>query len=221
APLVYFHVEPLFARELRQLVVHMFNPFVPDEDICFFLKRYVDIQGVGKKILDAGGYWTCKRKYMVCLRPGGPQGAGVVHPPATFSIRANNGYLYYSGQPTGCRKCGNHGHISAEFNNVVCRRCGVIGHVTAECRVGISCNLCGKQGHLYNTCPNRKRSYAEAAAAKAQREKIGESASVSETETERDNVQTGGEGQVLEESSGSVVMDTAPGASEELVEEGL
>ncbi|MBN3314846.1 ZCHC3 protein, partial [Atractosteus spatula] len=163
-PLNLFFIEPLFERELKPLYVHVYNPFIPEEEIAFLLKRFVDIQGAGQKILDPGGYWTCKRRYLVRFRACAASEGGVVHPPPNFYIGSNRGYLYYSGQPTGCRKCGKQGHFAAKCTSVICRRCGVEGHAAIDCTVSISCNLCGGSDHLYNKCPKRVRSYAEAAA---------------------------------------------------------
>ncbi|MBN3312799.1 ZCHC3 protein, partial [Atractosteus spatula] len=133
--------------------VHMFNPFMPEEEILVFLKRFVDVQGAGHKVLDIGRYWTGRWKYLVRFRASPAVGGDVVHPPANFMIGANRGYLFYPGQPTGCRKCGQQGHFAAKCQRVICRRCGVEGHVTSDCTVEVSCNLCGEVGHLYNRCP--------------------------------------------------------------------
>uniref|UniRef100_W5NLC4 CCHC-type domain-containing protein n=1 Tax=Lepisosteus oculatus TaxID=7918 RepID=W5NLC4_LEPOC len=160
-PLTVFHVEPLFARESRTLYVRMFNPFVPEAEIRFFLKRYVDVRGPGQKVLDAGRYWTCKRRYQVRLRPCATAVGGVVHPPSPFSIGASQGYLYYYGQPKICRKCGKEDHIAEDCENLRCRRCGVDGHMAKDCKENISCNLCGDPMHVYSQCPGRVRTYAE------------------------------------------------------------
>ncbi|MBN3319297.1 ZCHC3 protein, partial [Atractosteus spatula] len=148
-----FRVEPLFARELRPLFVHMSNPFFPEEDIVTFLKRFVDVQGAGRKELDAKGYWTGRRRFLVRLRPGPGLAGGLVHPPSSFSIGVNRGTLRYPGQPIVCYRCGKAGHMATNCSEVRCRKCGAGGHLASTCRETISCNLCGRQGHLYGVCP--------------------------------------------------------------------
>ncbi|MBN3320552.1 ZCHC3 protein, partial [Atractosteus spatula] len=125
------------------LQVHMLNPFVPEEEILFFLRRFVDIQGPGHKVLDAGGYWNCRRKYLARFRSNAALGGAVVHPPASFMIGSNRGYLFYPGQPGGCRRCGKEGHVVVNCPSMICRRCGVEGHVVSNCTAEITCNLCG------------------------------------------------------------------------------
>uniref|UniRef100_W5NN66 CCHC-type domain-containing protein n=1 Tax=Lepisosteus oculatus TaxID=7918 RepID=W5NN66_LEPOC len=176
APLNAFRIEPLFARELRPLYVHMHNPFIPEEDIVTFLRRYVDVQGSGTKERDEKGYWTGRRRFLVRLRPGAAPEGGVVHPPPAFSIGANGGTVRYPGQPKVCHRCGKEGHVVATCPSKVCRKCGAEGHLAADCRAVVRCNLCGMQGHLYNVCPDRKRTYAEAAATAASKKKESQSA---------------------------------------------
>uniref|UniRef100_W5NM69 CCHC-type domain-containing protein n=1 Tax=Lepisosteus oculatus TaxID=7918 RepID=W5NM69_LEPOC len=152
-PFVDYYVEPLFARELKTLTVAMFNPYVPEEDIVCFLKRFVDIQGMGVKVLDKKGYWTGKRRFKVRFRPNGSAPDGLLHPPATFEIGPNRGYLYYYGQPLVCRRCRKEGHNVVDCRERVCRRCEGVGHFTSECTEEMKCNLCGGEGHVFRDCP--------------------------------------------------------------------
>ncbi|MBN3312980.1 ZCHC3 protein, partial [Atractosteus spatula] len=152
-PLSDYVVEPLFVRENRPLTVHMFNPYVPEEDVEIFLRRFVDITAKSTKVIDRNKYWTGKRKYFVRLRTISAQEDGFLHPPATFYIGVNRGYLHYPGQPLTCRRCGKEGHFAANCKEVVCRKCGETGHVGASCKKGKTCNLCGEEGHLYKDCP--------------------------------------------------------------------
>ncbi|MBN3314465.1 ZCHC3 protein, partial [Atractosteus spatula] len=162
-PFKNFVIEPLFARELRPLTVHMFNPFVQEAEIVIFLKRFVDIQGSGIKVIDSQNYWTGKRRFMVRLKTNESVEGGFIHPPASFSIGPNRGFLVYPGQPMVCRNCAAGGHVAAECKVVCCRRCGGLGHKAEKCSRPLTCNLCGEAGHLYRTCPQRPRSYASAA----------------------------------------------------------
>ncbi|MBN3311742.1 ZCHC3 protein, partial [Atractosteus spatula] len=84
----------------------------------------------------------------------------MLHPPVSFSIGLNRGYLYYLGQPTRCCKCRAQGHIAKDCVDVVCCRCGKVGHVVNECTVVMTFNLYGNNDHLYNKCPKRDRSFA-------------------------------------------------------------
>ncbi|MBN3317011.1 ZCHC3 protein, partial [Atractosteus spatula] len=161
-PLSFFLLEPLFAREVRPLYVQMHNPFVPEAEIVCFLKRYVDVVSAGRKMIDPERFWSGKRQFLVRFRAKGSEAGGVVHPPATFSIGPNRGFLHYSGMPAGCRICGELGHLAAKCGAVVCRRCGELGHATSGCTKRVVCNLCGDPGHLYRACPQRERTYAAA-----------------------------------------------------------
>uniref|UniRef100_W5LVV2 CCHC-type domain-containing protein n=1 Tax=Lepisosteus oculatus TaxID=7918 RepID=W5LVV2_LEPOC len=149
-PFVDYYVEPLFARELRTLTVAMFNSYVPEEDIVCFLKRFVDIRGIGVKVIDKRGFWTGKRRFKVRFKGSAPD--GLLHPPATFEIGPNQGYLYYYGQPLVCRRCRKEGHV-VDCRELVCRRCEGVGHFTSEYKEEMKCNLCGGEGHVFKDCP--------------------------------------------------------------------
>ncbi|MBN3317972.1 ZCHC3 protein, partial [Atractosteus spatula] len=135
------------------LTVHVFNPYMAEEDIVSFLKRFVDVQDEGVKLLDKKKYWSGKRRYRVRFRFSAQASDGLLHPPASFTIGSNNGYLFYPGQPLTCRRCGQEGHIALNCTEQICRRCGGIGHVGSACTEDIKCNLCGKPGHAYRECP--------------------------------------------------------------------
>uniref|UniRef100_W5NLA1 CCHC-type domain-containing protein n=1 Tax=Lepisosteus oculatus TaxID=7918 RepID=W5NLA1_LEPOC len=142
------------------MVVHMFNPHVPEADIVTFLQRYMDILGAGQKIIDEEGYWTSKRRYMVRFHASDVEVVCVMSPPANFNIRPNRGYVLYPGQPRTCRRCGQLGHISVDCTTEMCRGCGRAGHVAAGCKNPLVCNLCGEQGQTYRMCPKKARSFA-------------------------------------------------------------
>ncbi|MGH0148433.1 UNVERIFIED_CONTAM: hypothetical protein FKN15_017727 [Acipenser sinensis] len=163
APLLDFVIEPLFVREIRPLTVHMYNPYVQDADIATFLKRFCDVLSTGSKIRDSLGIWNAKRQFRVRLRPCSTVEGGVIHPPASFSIGGNRGYLYYPGQPIRCRKCGREGHTAEACVADFCRKCQTEGHTASGCAAPVECNLCGSQEHVFKNCPSRVRSYAEAA----------------------------------------------------------
>ncbi|MBN3313980.1 ZCHC3 protein, partial [Atractosteus spatula] len=138
----------------------MFNPYVPEEDIVRFLKRFVDIQGVGEKVIDKKKYWTGKRRYRVRFRTDVKAPDGLLHPPASFLLGSNRGYCYYYGQPAVCRRCGQPGHNVVDCREVVCRNCEGVGHLAAHCTEDVRCNLCGGVGHMFRDCTQRKKSFA-------------------------------------------------------------
>ncbi|MBN3317978.1 ZCHC3 protein, partial [Atractosteus spatula] len=135
------------------LVVQMFNPYVPEEDMEVFLKRFVDVTTKGVRITDRNGYWSGKFRYFVRLRTLSAQEDGYLHPPAMFFIGVNRGYVNYPGQPLTCRRCRGEGHFAANCREPVCKRCGTAGHQGAECKAARTCNLCEEEGHLYKDCP--------------------------------------------------------------------
>lgn len=85
---------------------------------------------------------------------------GLVHPPGSFFIGSNKGFLHYPGQPVYCRKCGAQGHVKADCAGQRCRFCGSAGHVATVCPEPKTCSLCGGKDHLFRACPSRQRSYA-------------------------------------------------------------
>lgn len=144
----------------------MYNPFVVDEDIVTFLKRFCDVLHSGTKIKDSLGFWNGKRMYKVRLRPREGAHGGVIHPPGSFSIGSNRGYLYYPGQPIRCRRCGEEGHNAEGCKKDFCRKCQKGGHTTATCVAQAECNLCGDSDHIFRNCPERAGSYAGATMSK-------------------------------------------------------
>ncbi|MBN3321518.1 ZCHC3 protein, partial [Atractosteus spatula] len=135
------------------LTVHMFNPYVVEGDILMFLKRFVDVQGEGVKQIDRKKYWTGNWRYRVRFRFSEQAADGLAHPPATFAIGSDRGYLFYPGQPLACRRCGQEGHMALNCETQICRRCDGIGHTSSLCTEEIKCNLCGKRGHVFRECP--------------------------------------------------------------------
>ncbi|KAF3845656.1 hypothetical protein F7725_002734 [Dissostichus mawsoni] len=53
------------------------------------------------------GFWTGRRQFQVLLKSE-PEGVGgLKHPPASFSLGGDRGYLFYPRQPAFCRGAGN------------------------------------------------------------------------------------------------------------------
>ncbi|XP_069083456.1 nucleolar protein dao-5-like [Pleurodeles waltl] len=60
---------------------------------------------------------------------------GIHHPPSSFSLGSDSGYLYYPGE----------------------------GHTARACKEEAPCNLCGAVAHRFKDCPQRAKYYAQAA----------------------------------------------------------
>uniref|UniRef100_A0A9J8BCD9 CCHC-type domain-containing protein n=1 Tax=Cyprinus carpio carpio TaxID=630221 RepID=A0A9J8BCD9_CYPCA len=85
---------------------------------------------------------------------------GLVHPPGTFFIGSNRGFLHYPGQPVYCRRCGAQGHVKADCTGQRCRFCGSAEHIATACPEPKTCSLCGGGDHLFRVCPSRQKTYA-------------------------------------------------------------
>lgn len=133
---------PLYWNDYRISTVHMYNPWVTEETIRYFLGRYVTVFPGVRIIKDGLGIWTGKRQFRIKLEEDLTSEDGYRHPPAVFSIGADRDFLVYSGQPQSCRKCGGHGHMMDNCDQVRCRNCGSMGHVTRDCSKPKRCHLC-------------------------------------------------------------------------------
>jgi len=63
-----FYVSSMCRNNFRVITVHMYNPWVSEETICYFLGRYVTVLPGVKEIEDALGIWTGKRQFRVQLK---------------------------------------------------------------------------------------------------------------------------------------------------------
>ena len=137
-----FEIVNLGIREVKTIIVHMYDPHVSKEAILKFLSKYLTTKYAGDRmLLDEMGIWTGKREFFgVTLKddPGGYQ--GLAHPPAFFNIGACRGYLVYAGQPPFCKKCRVSGHRS--------------GNCT-ETPAPKACHSCRSTDHLVKDCPGR------------------------------------------------------------------
>lgn len=168
-----YMVTPLYRNDYRILTVHMYNPWVTEETIKYFLGRYVSVLPGVRKIKDGLGLWTGKRQFRVKLKMDMTTEDGYCHPPAVFSIGADRGFLVYAGQPQACRKCGSTGHNADNCEQVRCRSCGKNGHITRDCKEPRRCHLCDSDTHMARDC-TRPRSYSEAAKAGTEVERYEE-----------------------------------------------
>ncbi|KAG1937631.1 zinc finger CCHC domain-containing protein [Pimephales promelas] len=151
---------PAFTQDFLPLTIHLYNPFVEDGDVLIFLARYCETVKGGERLKDRFGIWTGKRRYLVKLRADPAAEGGLVHPPGSFFIGSNRGFLHYPGQPVYCRRCGAQGHVKAESAGQRCRFCGSTEHMGTACPEPKKCSLCGGVDHLFRVCPKRKKTYA-------------------------------------------------------------
>ncbi|KAK1162738.1 zinc finger CCHC domain-containing protein 3-like [Acipenser oxyrinchus oxyrinchus] len=193
-PFSLFVCEPIFLQEMRIVNVHLYNPYVPAEDVSTFLGQFCNVIRPPTKSLDEFGMWTGTWKVWVRFRPCKEGYEGVRHPPSSFSIGTNRGYLFYMGQPEVCRKCSRMGHKAETCEEILCRNCSGTGHYTKECTEKRKCNLCGSSAHLFFKCPHRAASYAGAAE---------ESSSEESDDMEESEKESGGERQSGASGDGS------------------
>ncbi|KAK3545149.1 hypothetical protein QTP70_001571 [Hemibagrus guttatus] len=151
---------PLFAIDKVPIMVHLYNPFVADEDIRIFLQRFCSSVSSGERVRGRFRIWNGKRRFLAKLRVDPLAPGGLLHPPGGFSIGPHRGFLHYPGQPLYCRRCGALGHTKEKCSGRRCRRCGGEDHATAECGAPRTCSLCGSEDHLFRHCPSRKGTFA-------------------------------------------------------------
>uniref|UniRef100_A0AAY5KKK2 CCHC-type domain-containing protein n=1 Tax=Esox lucius TaxID=8010 RepID=A0AAY5KKK2_ESOLU len=163
-PFNLFQVTDLSKRNFRVVTVHMYNPFVQDDDLRRFLGEYCNVKAGPRYVKDALGFWTGRRQFQVLLREDATGKDGFLHLPAMFSIGADRGTLYYARQPEFCRRCLKIGQIYANCGLRKCKVCGSDQHETRDCTAPKKCHQCGSEEHLVRECPQRRRTYADAAA---------------------------------------------------------
>lgn len=145
-------VIPHYEEEnLQALVVKMYNPNLPQEDITSWLSLYCDKVIFLHKITNQFGLWTGKRKFLVSFKKD-------TLPPARFSIGKHNGDLFFDGMASFCRICHMYGHtadLCKERHR--CRNCDSFEHETLSCPGVKRCNFCLRPGHIYSNCPHRNK----------------------------------------------------------------
>ncbi|KAJ1142473.1 hypothetical protein NDU88_008787 [Pleurodeles waltl] len=145
------------------MTVHVYNPHVNIQDLTTFLRRPCTVTREPSRNLDNDGIWDGKWTVMVKLKEDPAALDGIHHPPSSFSIGHDSGYLYYPVQPKLCNKCSKPGHTAKDCTVQVCKNCKREGHTARACKEEAPCNLCGAVGHRFKDCPQRAKSYAQAA----------------------------------------------------------
>ncbi|KAJ1190970.1 hypothetical protein NDU88_000287 [Pleurodeles waltl] len=145
------------------MTVHVYNPHVNIQDLTSFLLRHCTVMKEPSRNPDSDGIWDGKWTVMVKLKEDPAAPDGIHHPPSSFSLGRDSGYLYYPGQPKLCNKCSKPGHTTKDCTMQVCKNCKREGHTARACKEEAPCNLCSAVGHHFKDCPQRAKSYAHAA----------------------------------------------------------
>ncbi|KAJ1209938.1 hypothetical protein NDU88_005307 [Pleurodeles waltl] len=162
-PFADFHLECQLVLEVKRMTVHVYNPHVNIQDLTTFLRRHCTVTREPSRNLDSDGIWDGKWTVMVKLKEDPAAPDGIHHPPSSFSLGRDSGYLFYPGQPRLCNKCSKPGHTAKDCTVQVCKNCKREGHTARACKEEAPCNLCGAVGHRFKDCPQRAKSYAQAA----------------------------------------------------------
>nr|XP_014342622.1 PREDICTED: uncharacterized protein LOC102353458 [Latimeria chalumnae] len=145
-----FEVIKISQSDIRQITILFKNESVPASDIIYWLKRNCTLLEDLNPIYDRNNFWTGGYTTRTQLRSSEK---GLIHLPNTITIRRDQGYLFYPGQPKVCHKCGSGKHLSRNCGQQYCTRCGKLGHISRECGNIIVCNFCNAEGHSYINCP--------------------------------------------------------------------
>ncbi|KAJ1169380.1 hypothetical protein NDU88_001273 [Pleurodeles waltl] len=162
-PFSDFHLECQLMLEVNRMTVHVYNPHVNIQDLNTFLRRHCTVTREPSYNLDSDVIWDGKWTVMVKLKEDLAAPDGIHHPPSSFSLGRDSGYLYYPGQPKLCNKCSKPGHTAKDCTVQVCKNCKREGHTARTCKEAAPCNLCGAVGHRFKDCLQRAKSYAQAA----------------------------------------------------------
>ncbi|MBN3319028.1 ZCHC3 protein, partial [Atractosteus spatula] len=179
-----------------------------------FLSRYVDVVSDCTRVVDRLEVWTGRRQFAVILRPDSTSLDGFKHPPASFALASDRGYLFYVGQPKTCRRCLETGHTADTCSQVRCRNCNELGHLMKDCKKGVMCTFCGDEGHVWKNCYTR--TFDRVQAMKTNYSNIIVNGEVEDAVAEATG--TADEGTSLQEPGGSEGVSPAPsgGVGEDL-----
>ncbi|KAJ1166957.1 hypothetical protein NDU88_007350 [Pleurodeles waltl] len=145
------------------MTVHVYNPHVNIQDLTTFLRHHCTVTREPSRNLDSDGIWDGKWTVMVKLKEDPAAPDRIHHPPSSFSLGLDSGYLYYRRQSKLCNKCSKPGHTAKDCTVQVCKNCKREGHTARACKEEAPCNLCGAVGHRFKDCPQRAKSNAQVA----------------------------------------------------------
>ncbi|KAJ1166985.1 hypothetical protein NDU88_007378, partial [Pleurodeles waltl] len=94
------------------MTVHVYNPHVNIQDLTTFLRHHCTVTREPSRNLDSDGIWDSKWTVMVKLKEDPAAPDRIQHPPSSFSLGRDSGYLYYPGQTKLCNKCSKPGHTA-------------------------------------------------------------------------------------------------------------
>ncbi|KAJ1084053.1 hypothetical protein NDU88_004207 [Pleurodeles waltl] len=158
-----FHLESQLMMEVKRMTVHVYKPHVNIQDLTTFLRRHCIVMKEPSCNLDSVGVWDGRWTVMVKLKEDAAALDGIHHPPSSFSLGCDSGYLYYPRQPKLRNKCNKPGHTAKDCTVQVYKNCKREGHTARVCKEETPCNLYGAVGHRFKDCPQRAKSYAQAA----------------------------------------------------------
>ncbi|KAJ1211143.1 hypothetical protein NDU88_006504, partial [Pleurodeles waltl] len=142
---------------------NVYNPHVNIQDLTTFLCRHCTVTKEPSRNLESDGIWDGKWTVMVKLKEDLVAPDGIHHPPSSFSLGHDSGYLYYHRHPKLCNKCSKLGHTTKDCTVQVCKNCKREGHTARACKEEAPCNLCRAVGHCFKDCPQRAKSYIQVA----------------------------------------------------------
>ncbi|KAL7401365.1 hypothetical protein ABVT39_026944 [Epinephelus coioides] len=94
------------------ITVHMYNPWVSEEAVRYFLNRFMTVLPGVNEIKDALGIWTGKRQFQVQLREDRNGCEGYLHPPASFTKLSN--HWPHNERLKRCSLCNSHTHLAKD-----------------------------------------------------------------------------------------------------------
>ncbi|KAJ1199923.1 hypothetical protein NDU88_003755 [Pleurodeles waltl] len=162
-PFSDFHLECQLVMTVKRMTLHVYNPHVNIQDLTTFLCLHCTVTREPSCNLDSDGIWDGKSSVMVKLKEDPAALDGIHHPPSSFSLGRDSGYLYYPGQPKLCNKCSKPGYTAKDCTVQVCKICKREGHTARACKEESPCNLCSAVGHSFKDCPQRAKSYTQVA----------------------------------------------------------
>ncbi|KAJ1080856.1 hypothetical protein NDU88_001045 [Pleurodeles waltl] len=162
-PFIDFHLECQLMMEVKRMTVHIYNPHVNIQDLTTFLRCHCILTEEPSHNLDSDSIWDAKWTVMVKLKEDPVAPDGIHHPPSSFYLGRDSGYLSYPRQPKLCNKCSKLGHTAKDCTVQVCKNCKREGHTARAFKEEAPSTLYGAVGHRFKDCPQRAKSCAQAA----------------------------------------------------------